>query len=88
MAFPSAQNKELSVLQYSPLICAHKCDVGGKLGGHSIVTDIGAERVNLQHVPEVTLYTDGALESKNCCQFESTYIQARWAGRFLSLPFS
>ena len=38
MAFPSSQNKELSVLQYSPLIWVYRCDTGGKLGGHSTVT--------------------------------------------------
>ena len=29
-------------LMNEPLIWAHKCDIDGKLGGHSIVTQTGA----------------------------------------------
>ena len=38
IAFPSSQNKEPSVLEYSPLILEHKLDIGGTLGGHSTVS--------------------------------------------------
>ena len=51
MAFPSSQNKEPSVLQYSPLILTLECDIGWMFGGHSIVTtDIGAKMVKLKSV--------------------------------------
>ena len=38
IAFPSSQNKEPSVLEYSPLIWEHKLDIGGMLDGHSTVS--------------------------------------------------
>ena len=46
MAFSSSPPKESSVLQYGPLIWAHKCDMGGELGGPAQYRGIGTVRVN------------------------------------------